>query len=86
MALSTDVQAFPVHLARPAANDPATLEIRWARAHRRLSAELADYRDLRGWAAPGDSVWVAAQLRVAEARRRCHELAEELEALLELLD
>ncbi len=86
MALDTDVQAFPPHLAQPAANDPATLEIRWARAHRRLSVELADYRDLRGWAAPGDPVWLAAQLRVAEARRRCHELAEELEGLLELLD
>ena len=86
MALTTDVQAFQLHVALPAANDPSTLEIRWARAHRRLSAELADYRDLRDWASPGDAVWVAAQLRVAEARRRCHELAEELEALLELLD
>ena len=86
MALTTDVSAFPKHFASPAANDPATLELRWARAHRRLSAELADYRDLRAWAVPGDPVWVAAQLRVAEARRRCHELAEELESLLELLD
>jgi len=86
MALHPDGQAFSLHALPPAANDPATLEIRWERAHRRLSAELAGYRGLRGRASPGEPVWVAAQLRVAEARRRCHELAEELESLLELLD
>ncbi len=81
MALNPDTLAFPAHRLTGAALDTATLATRWRTAHRRLEEALHDYRVLRGRAVPGDLAWIGAQLRVAQARCRCHELAEELEAL-----
>jgi hypothetical protein len=55
------------------------LERRWHVANDRLAAALAGYRELRGQAASGDPAWIAAQLRVAQARQRCREAGEALE-------
>lgn len=55
------------------------LEQRWHAANHRLATAIAGYRSLRDRVAPGDPVWVAAQLRVAEARQRCREVADYIE-------
>ena len=55
------------------------LEQRWHTANDRLAAAIAAYRSLRDRVAPGDPAWVAAQLRVAEARQRCCEVADDIE-------
>ena len=54
---------------------------RWQRACERLEIALADVASLRGRVPPDDASLVAARLRVAEARRRRHEAAEQIEAL-----
>jgi hypothetical protein len=54
------------------------LEQRWLRANERLAEALADYAALRGRAQPGEPAWIAAQLRIAEARRRCRALADDV--------
>ncbi len=59
----------------------AALGRRWQYANERLAALLADYTALRGRAEPGEAEWLAAQLDLAEARQRCHELVEEAERL-----
>jgi len=59
------------------------LEARWQKANERLAQALASYAALRGRVLPGDPGWLAAQLRIAEARQRCREVADEL-ALLDL--
>jgi hypothetical protein len=56
----------------------AALGARWAWAQRRLAAALEEDRALAVHARVSDPARVATQLRVAEARRRCAELAEEL--------
>jgi hypothetical protein len=81
MALNPDSMALPGARSPFQAPDPETLHARWRRTHGRLADALLGYRSLRGHARPGDPAWIAAQLRVAEARRRCHELTEELDAL-----
>jgi hypothetical protein len=55
------------------------LERRWQLANERLAAALAGYRALRGHVAPDDPAWLAAQLRVAQARQRCREASDELQ-------
>jgi sugar-specific transcriptional regulator TrmB len=59
---------------------------RWHRANERLAAALREYAAVRRMAAPGEPEWVAAQLRVAEARQRWRECAEEAERLAEFAD
>jgi hypothetical protein len=54
---------------------------RWQRECERLEIALADVAALRGRVPPDDPALVAARLRVAEARRRRHEAAEQVEAL-----
>lgn len=56
----------------------AALGARWAWAQHRLAAALAADRALAAHAQVSDPARVATQLRVAEARRRCRELAEEM--------
>ncbi len=74
----------PVARARP---DPAederyrALEHRWRLANERLAAALGGCHALRGHAARGDEAWIAAQLRLAQARQRCREVADEVELL-----
>lgn len=61
----------------------AMLEARWEKANARLAEALASYAALRGKVLPGDPGWLAAQLRIAEARQRCREISDAL-ALLDL--
>lgn len=53
----------------------------WQRACERLEIALADAAALRARVGPDDPALVAAQLRIAEARRRRHEASERIEAL-----
>lgn len=76
---------YELESARPrlhlVADDPepaGRVEQRWRRANEHLAAALADYAALRGRALPGEPAWIAAQLRVAEARRRCRALADDV--------
>ncbi len=55
------------------------LERRWQLANGRLGAALAGYQALRGGVAPDDPAWLAAQLRLAQARQRCREAGDDLE-------
>ena len=55
------------------------LERRWQSANERLAAVLTGYHSLRGHVAPDDPEWLAAQLRVAQARQRCREAGDDLE-------
>jgi hypothetical protein len=55
------------------------LERRWQLANERLGAALGGYRALRGHVPPDDPAWLAAQLRVAQARQRCREASDDLE-------
>ena len=57
------------------------LEQRWHAANDRLVTALVGYRSLRGRVAPDDPAWVAAQLRIVEARQRCREVADDIEVL-----
>jgi hypothetical protein len=57
------------------------LERRWQRANERLAAALAGYHALRGRVAADDPAWLAAQLRLAQARQCCREANDELELL-----
>ena len=75
--LETASSAAPLDVAADVRFEP--LERRWHAANGRLAVALAGYRSLRGQVAPDDPVWIAAQLRVAEARQRCREVADEIE-------
>jgi len=55
------------------------LERRWQLANERLAAALGGYHALRGRVPPDDPAWVAAQLRLAQARQRCREAGDDLE-------
>jgi len=55
------------------------LERRWQVANERLAAVLTGYHALRGRVPADDPAWLAAQLRVAQARQRCREAGDELE-------
>lgn len=57
------------------------LERRWQRACEQFECALAARAALRGVAAPDSPARVAAELRLAEARRRRQEIAEEIERL-----
>lgn len=57
------------------------LERRWQRACERHQIALAEYDALRGFAPHGSPLRVAAELQLAETRRRRHEIAEEIERL-----
>jgi hypothetical protein len=54
------------------------LERRWQLANERLAEALAGYRALHGRRAPDDSLWLAAQMRLAWARQRCREASDDL--------
>ncbi len=62
------------------------LALRWQRADQRLFAALKAYAAVRHTALPGDPAWIAAQLRLAEARLRWRECADEAERLAEIAD
>ena len=55
------------------------LERRWQSTNERLAAMLTGYHSLRGKVAPDDPAWLAAQLRLAQARQRCREAGDDLE-------
>jgi hypothetical protein len=86
MALNPDALVIPFPWSPRVAATTMPLDVRWARAHRRLAEALAEGRDLRHCVAPGEPAWIAAQLRVAEARQRCQELADELAGALDSAD
>jgi hypothetical protein len=62
------------------------LALRWQHAEQRLFAALSAYAAVRRTSAPGEPAWIEAQLRLAEARLRWRECAEEAERLAELAD
>ena len=62
------------------------LALRWQRADDRLVAAMRAYAAVRRTAEPGDAVWIAAQLRLAEARQRWRECAQDVERLAEFTD
>jgi hypothetical protein len=62
------------------------LERRWQRANDRLAAALTGYHALRGRLAADDPAWLAAQLRLAQARQRCREADDDLELLARSLE
>ena len=82
MGYELEAIARPRHVAG-LDDHQAMLESRWHKANARLADALASYAALRGQVLPGDPGWLAAQLRIAEARQRCRELADAL-ALLDL--
>jgi hypothetical protein len=55
------------------------LERRWQLANERLAAALAGYRSLHGRVPADHPAWLAAQLRIAQARQRCREASDDLE-------
>jgi hypothetical protein len=57
------------------------LERRWQLANERLALALAVLAALRGRVTPDDPEWLAAQLRIAQARQRCREASDERERL-----
>jgi hypothetical protein len=62
------------------------LAIRWQRADQRLFAALKAYAAVRRTSSAGEPAWIEAQLRLAEARLRWRECAEEAERLAEIAD
>ena len=62
------------------------LALRWQRADDRLLGAMRACAAVRRTAEPGDAAWVDAQLRLAQARQRWRECAEEIERLAELTD
>ncbi len=58
------------------------LERRWQLANERLAAALGGYRELCGRLGPEEPAWVAAQLRLAQARQRVREASDDLELFL----
>lgn len=60
------------------AADLRFLERTWLDAQRRLSEAVARTRTLKGLVENDDPVWLAAQIRVAEARQRCREATDAL--------
>jgi hypothetical protein len=57
------------------------LERRWRIANERLAAALTGYHALRGRTERDDPDFIVAQLRLAQARQRCREVADEVELL-----
>jgi hypothetical protein len=57
------------------------LERVWAESHRRLAEAVSRTRTLKGLVENDDPVWLAAQIRVAEARQRCREATDALTEL-----
>jgi len=62
------------------------LALRWQRADRRLFTALKAYAAVRRTSAPGEPAWIEAQLRLAEARLRWRECADEAERIAALSD
>ena len=83
-----DARDDPGSAARRRALDVrcATLEKRRHRAHERFECAVAECAALRGRVPVDHPLRVAAELRLAEARRRRHELALEIERLQDELD
>jgi len=69
----------PLAAALEADERDRALERHWRRANERLAAALAAYRALQGRVATDDPSWLAAQLRLAQARQRCREAGDDLE-------
>lgn len=67
-----------LHGERYLAERVSALSARWAAADERLRVAQAAWRTLREQALPGDPRLIGAQLRLAQARHRRHELDEEL--------
>jgi hypothetical protein len=55
------------------------LERRWQLTNERLAVALTGCHALRGRVPPDDPAWLAAQLRLAQARQRCREASDDLE-------
>ncbi len=62
------------------------LSARWERAEERLVSALRAYAAVRRESRPGEAPWIAAQLKLAEARLRWRECADEAERLAEYID
>ncbi len=62
------------------------LAARWQRADERLVSAMRGYAAVRRTSTPGDAAWIEAQLRLAEARLRRRECADEVERLAEITD
>ncbi len=64
----------------------SVLTQRWQEAEERLVHAQASWRTLRGQAQPGDPRLIGAQLKLAQARHRRHELELEIGRLEEELE
>lgn len=62
------------------------LDRRWQQACERLAIATAEYDALRGLVARDSPPRIAAELRLAEARRRQHEIAQQIQSLALDLD
>ena len=62
------------------------LAVRWARAEDRLVSAMRTYAAVRRESQPGEAPWIEAQLKLAEARLRWRECADEAERLAEFVD
>lgn len=62
------------------------LAARWERAEERLMSAMRAYAVVRRESRPGEAPWIEAQLRLAEARQRWRECADEAERLAECVD
>ena len=62
------------------------LAARWERAEERLASAMNAYALVRRESRPGEASWIEAQLKLAEARLRWRECADEAERLAEFMD
>ena len=62
------------------------LSLRWQRAEERLVTAMRAYAQVRRESQPGEAPWIAAQLRLAEARLRWRECADEAERVAGFVD
>lgn len=62
------------------------LALRWERAEERLVSAMRAYAAVRRESQPGEAPWIEAQLRLAEARLRWRECADEAERIAEFVD
>jgi hypothetical protein len=81
MGFELELPLRPSRSRRALDRECMALERRWQQACERHDCALTAVAALRGTATPDSPVRIAAELRLAEARRRRHEIAEAIERL-----
>jgi hypothetical protein len=69
-----------------ARRDRSTIAARWIHAEERLTKALRELACVKRLATYGEPAWIAAELKVAEARQRWQECREAVERLDEFLE